>query len=157
MYLIKVPKCPRVKSMMIVWLEFLGHGVIRTTTTPGDGEVSSWSSGQRDGSSAACPCKLDSYHTDTYSHISIDMIVLHLAFLNILQYLTLLPYSQVVFVLTLGGGETIGFLTFGITRRAYDITFRWPRVVIPSYSRRCHVWNCTDRSKNLIILSMVRT
>lgn len=43
MYLNKVQKCPRVKSMMIVRLEFLGHG------NADDDEFSTWGSGQRDG------------------------------------------------------------------------------------------------------------
>lgn len=51
MYLIKVPKCPRGKSMMVVRLEFLGHSVIcdEGNDDADDGEVSSWGSGQRDG------------------------------------------------------------------------------------------------------------
>lgn len=32
MYLNRVQKCPRIKSMMIVRLDFLGHRVIRATT-----------------------------------------------------------------------------------------------------------------------------
>lgn len=32
MYPLKVQKCPRVKSMMIVRLEFLGHGATTPTT-----------------------------------------------------------------------------------------------------------------------------
>lgn len=52
MYPLKVQKCPRVKSMMIVRLEFPGHGATTPTTVK---FRRSGASGQRDGRDGLLP------------------------------------------------------------------------------------------------------
>ncbi len=77
MYPLKVQKCPRVKSMMIVRLEFLGHGATTPTTvkfrrTYVVGQVASGTDG------TDCFRR----HVTVKVHILIDSIFeeLHLAF-----------------------------------------------------------------------------